>query len=96
MAKPKEIDLHLHSFMRNTSGLSNEHMLKSSIDRMRSELEKAIENNEKELRFIHGRGNGTLKERVYNELGKYVREGDIISFEPSFFNPDIVVVFINY
>lgn len=96
MAKPKEIDLHLRAFMRNTSGLSNEHMLKLSIDRMRSELEKAIENNEKEIRFIHGRGSGTLKDRVYNELGKYVREGEIISFEPSFFNPDIVIVLINY
>lgn len=96
MAKPKEIDLHLRSFMRNTSGMSNEHMLQLSIDRMRTELEKAINKGEKEIRFIHGRGIGTLKERVYSELHKYVREGEILSFEPSFFNPDIVIVTINY
>lgn len=96
MAKPKEIDLHLRAFMRNTSGMSNEHMLQSSIDRMRTELEKAIDKGENEIRFIHGRGVGALKDRVYSVLDKYVKEGEIHSFEPSFFNPDIVIVNIKY
>lgn len=96
MGKPKEIDLHLQSFQRNTSGMSTEAMLKLSVDRMRSALDEAISRDDKEIRFIHGRGKGALRDRVYQELQAYVREGEIESFEPSFFNPDIVVVRIRY
>ncbi|QEC51857.1 Smr domain-containing protein [Anseongella ginsenosidimutans] len=96
MGKPREIDLHLQAFRRNTSGMSPEAMLNVSIERMRSALDEAISNGEKEIRFIHGRGKGALRERVYQELQTYAREGEIISFEPSFFNPDIVVVRIRY
>lgn len=96
MGKPKEIDLHLQAFRRNTSGMSTEAMLKLSIERMRSALDEAISKGEKEIRFIHGRGRGALRDRVYRELQAYLREGEIESFEPSFFNPDIVVVMIRY
>lgn len=96
MGKPKEVDLHLQAFRRNTSGMSAEAMLKESISRMRRALDEAISKGEKEIRFIHGRGKGALRERVYQELQAYLREGEIESFEPSFFNPDIVVVRISY
>lgn len=76
--------------------MSGEAMLKESIDRMRSALDEAISRGEKEIRFIHGGGKGALRDRVYQELRKYVSEGEIASFEPSFFNPDIVVVTIRY
>lgn len=96
MGKPREIDLHLQAFRRNTSGMSAEAMLKQSIERLRSALDEAISRGDKEIRFIHGRGKGALRDRVYQELQAYVREGEIVSFEPSFFNPDIVVVRIGY
>ncbi|HEY9560559.1 MAG TPA: Smr/MutS family protein [Anseongella sp.] len=92
----REIDLHLQAFRRNTSGMSAEAMLKVSIERMRTTLDDAIDRGDREIRFIHGRGKGALRDRVYEELLKYMREGDIESFEPSFFNPDIVVVRIRY
>ena len=76
--------------------MSAEAMLNVSIERMRSALDEAISKGEKEIRFIHGRGIGALRDRVYRELQTYTREGEIISFEPSFFNPDIVVVRIRY
>ncbi|MFC6102114.1 Smr/MutS family protein [Olivibacter domesticus] len=90
--KTIEVDLHLGAFMRNTNGLSGEEMLAFSIERMKSVLEKAIADNCKEIRFIHGQGRGLLKNRVYEELQTYLNRGKIRRFEPSFFNEDIVVV----
>lgn len=87
-----EVDLHLRAFMRNTSGLSSEDMLELSIERMKEALGKAFSTNYKEIRFIHGQGKGLLKNRVYEELETYLKRGKIRSFEPSFFNEDIVVV----
>ncbi len=96
MSGSHEVDLHLKAFMRNTSGLSPEQMLALSMERMRNELDKAIDRNQKEIRFIHGHGTGALRDRVYHELRVYQHEGLIASFEPSFFNPGVVVVIIRF
>ena len=89
-----EIDLHLNAFMRNTSGLSNEDMVQLSLERMRTALDKAIEQGQREIRFIHGHGSGTLRDRVYHELRVYQNDGLIESFEPSLFNAAVVNVII--
>ena|SRR5690606_7027596 len=96
MASVQEVDLHLKAFMRNSSGLSNEQMVQLSIARMRAALDKAIEQRRGEIRFIHGHGTGTLRERVYHELRVYQQRGLIESFEPSFFNLGAVNVIIRY
>jgi len=96
MAPVQEVDLHLRAFMRNTSGLSGDDMVQLSIERMRASLDKAIEQGQQEIRFIHGYGTGVLRERVYHELRVYERRGLIASFEPSFFNPGMVNVVIRY
>lgn len=96
MARVKEIDLHLEAFMPDASGLSNEAMVKLSIKRMREALDEAIKRGHNEIRFIHGHGTGALRERVYHELRVYEKDGLIEMFEPSFFNPAIVVVIISY
>lgn len=96
MASIQEIDLHLKAFLRNTSGLSNEHMVQLSIERMRSALDSAIDQGKQEIRFIHGHGSGALRERVYQELRAYQKDGLIEGFEPSFFNSGMVRVFIRY
>lgn len=96
MAPINEVDLHLQAFMRNTSGLSNEHMVQLSIERMRTALEQAIEKGHQEIRFIHGHGTGALRERVYHELRVYQQNGLIESFGPSFFNAGVVNVIIRY
>lgn len=71
-------------------------MVRLSIDRMRTALESAVQRGQKEIRFIHGVGNGTLKERVYHELRVFEKDGVIASFEPSFFNKGVVNVIIRY
>ena len=96
MAVVQEVDLHLRAFMRNTSGLSGEDMVRLSIERMHAALDKAIADGRQEIRFIHGHGTGALRERVYHELRVYEQKGLIESFEPSFFNPGMANVIIRY
>lgn len=96
MAKVKEVDLHLEAFIHDTSGLSSENMVQLSLERMRDALDNAIEKGYNEIRFIHGHGTGTLRDRVYFELRIYKKDGLIESFEPSFFNPAVVNVTIRY
>jgi len=71
-------------------------MVQLSIERMRTALDKAIEQGQQEIRFIHGHGTGALRDRVYHELRVYERKGLIESFEPSFFNQGMVNVIIRY
>lgn len=96
MANVSEIDLHTAAFVRNVSGLDPEDMVQLSIARMRNTLEDAIKKGMKEIRFIHGVGSGALRDRVYHELRLYQKDGDIESFEPSFFNKGMVNVIISY
>lgn len=96
MAPVQEVDLHLRAFMRNTSGLSGDDMVQLSIERMRDALDKALEQGQQEIRFIHGQGTGVLREHVYHKLRVYERKGLIESFDPSFFNSGMVNVVIRH
>lgn len=96
MAHVTEVDLHTAAFLRNTSGLYPEDLVRHSIDRMRQALKQAIQRGDKEIRFIHGQGSGALKERVYHELRVCQKDGLIESFEPAFFNKGVVNVIIRF
>ncbi|MBV5315817.1 MAG: DUF2027 domain-containing protein [Prolixibacteraceae bacterium] len=63
-----EIDLHIHELLEDTRGLSNQEMLEVQLGRFRNELETAIANGTKRIVFIHGIGNGTLKQELRQEL----------------------------
>lgn len=63
-----EIDLHIHELLEDTRGLSNHEMLEVQLGRFRNELETAIGNGTKRIVFIHGIGNGTLKQELRQEL----------------------------
>lgn len=88
----REVDLHIRAFLRNTSGLDAEDMVLHSLDRLHDELKRAVQDREKQIKFIHGKGKGSLRERVYQELRGYRDRGLIRNFEPSFFNEGVVVV----
>lgn len=64
-----EIDLHIHELLEDTRGLSNHEMLEVQMGRFRNEMETAIANDTKRIVFIHGIGNGTLKQELRKELG---------------------------
>ena len=69
-----EIDLHIHQLLDDFSGLSNADMLKLQLDTFRKEMDKAIATGVKKIVFIHGVGDGVLKNELRRELQrKYPR-----------------------
>lgn len=73
-----EIDLHIEELFPDFSGLSNAEMMAVQIKKVVTEMENALLNNYHSLVFIHGVGNGKLKQVLRDELKKYsnVRFGD--------------------
>jgi hypothetical protein len=64
-----EIDLHMHELVDSTAGLSNKEMLDFQMKKFREEMDAAIANyHVKKVVFIHGLGNGVLKQELRREL----------------------------
>ena len=69
-----EVDLHINQLLENTRGLSNTDMLKHQLDTFSKEMDKAIAIGVKRIVFIHGVGDGVLKNELRRELQrKYAR-----------------------
>ncbi len=74
-SKPKteekrEIDLHINELMDNTVGLTNNEILEIQMTKFHEEMERAINDNLKRIVFIHGIGNGTLKNALRKKLSQ--------------------------
>lgn len=70
-AKPAdivEIDLHIQELIDSTAGLSNKEMLCIQIEKVESEMRSAIKANVKRIVFIHGLGQGVLKQEIVKLL----------------------------
>ncbi|MCL3781453.1 DUF2027 domain-containing protein [Prolixibacteraceae bacterium JC049] len=66
-----EIDLHLHEVADAQNGLSKKEILDLQMERMRREMDDALKAGEvKRIVFIHGVGNGRLKQEVRHELDR--------------------------
>lgn len=63
-----EVDLHIDELIDNTAGLSNREILEIQMDKFHSEMKLAIEKRVKRIVFIHGVGNGVLKQEVAKKL----------------------------
>ena len=66
-----EIDLHIAELVDNILGLSSLDMLKLQIDTFKKVLHSAIVNDYQKVTFIHGVGNGVLKNAIIKELEDY-------------------------
>lgn len=66
-----EVDLHIGELVDNILGLSSLDMLKTQIDTFSKVLESAITNDYQKITFIHGVGNGVLKDAIIKELDDY-------------------------
>jgi hypothetical protein len=76
---PREIDLHINKLIDSVIGLTNTEILTLQLGVFRRELNQAIKGNEKEIIFIHGIGNGTLKgelRRVADQEFKWCSQED--------------------
>jgi hypothetical protein len=58
---PREVDLHINKLIDHVIGLTNTEILTIQLDVFRKEINQAIRSHEREIIFIHGIGNGTLK-----------------------------------
>jgi hypothetical protein len=64
----REVDLHIDELLDDRSGLENSEMLQVQMDKFRSEMKDAIQNKVAKIVFIHGVGNGVLKQELRKEL----------------------------
>ncbi|KGK30741.1 Smr/MutS family protein [Cellulophaga baltica] len=78
LVKPKErsapkmeVDLHIHNLVPSQRGMSNYDMLNIQLDTAKRQLEFAIRKKIQKVVFIHGVGQGVLKEELHYLFGRY-------------------------
>ncbi len=64
IAEVIEVDLHIHELIENAKGLSNKEILDIQLEKVESEMRAAIQSGIKRIVFIHGVGQGVLKQEV--------------------------------
>ncbi len=65
------VDLHAHEVLETTAGMSNGDILRYQLRIMRDTLEQHKNNRGQKIVFIHGKGQGVLRQAVVNELRHY-------------------------
>ncbi len=70
-APKMEVDLHIHQLTKSSKGMSNHEMLNLQLDTARGQLEFAIRKRIQKVVFIHGVGEGVLKEELYYLFRRY-------------------------
>jgi len=78
ITKPKErntpkmeVDLHIHQLTNSTRGLTNFEMLNLQLDTAKRQLEFAMRKRIQKVVFIHGVGEGVLKEELKYLFNRY-------------------------
>jgi len=66
-----EVDLHIHQLTKSTRGMTNFDMLNLQLDTAKRQLEFAIAKRIQKVVFIHGVGEGVLKEELKYLFKKY-------------------------
>jgi len=70
-APKMEVDLHIHQLLPSTRGMSKHDMLSLQLDTARRQLEFAINKRIRKVVFIHGVGEGILREELIYLFGRY-------------------------
>jgi hypothetical protein len=78
----EEVDLHIEEIVDNHSGLSNGEIVELQLARFETSLETAIRSNVQKIVFIHGVGNGKLKQELRNKLSR--KYPDLVYQDASF------------
>ncbi len=63
-----EVDLHIHELLDDTRGLSNREMLEIQMKEFHTIMKDNEKNKNRKIVFIHGVGNGVLKNEIRKEL----------------------------
>jgi hypothetical protein len=67
----REVDLHIEELVENLEGLTNSEMLRIQLQHFSKSMDAAITEKLHKIIFIHGVGNGTLKNAIRRELVNY-------------------------
>lgn len=65
------VDLHIGEVVDNITGMSSRDMLEAQVKRFKKALDSAIANGYQKVTFIHGVGNGVLKNAIIEEMKTY-------------------------
>ncbi|MCW3804874.1 DUF2027 domain-containing protein [Plebeiibacterium marinum] len=65
-----EIDLHIDELLDDTRGMSNKEILGFQMERFHKVMEENKKNKNKKIVFIHGVGNGVLKNEIRKSLDR--------------------------
>ena len=70
-APKMEVDLHINQLVPSTRGMSNYDMLNIQIETAKRQLDFAMQKRIQKIVFIHGVGEGVLKEELYSLFRRY-------------------------
>ncbi|WP_438423952.1 DNA mismatch repair protein MutS [Aquimarina macrocephali] len=77
---PMEVDLHINKLVKSTKRMTNHDMITLQLDTAKRQLDFAISKRIPNVIFIHGVGQGILKEELKYLFGRYdnirISEGD--------------------
>lgn len=72
-----EVDLHAHELFDDLRGMSNADILNAQIDRFRDVMDRYARRAGTKIVFIHGKGNGVLREAIIKELNHRYKGHDV-------------------
>lgn len=72
-----EVDLHINELVDNTNGLSRADMLNRQIDEFRRVMDANLRNHGQKIVFIHGKGEGVLRQALLKELTHRYKGHDV-------------------
>ncbi len=64
----EEVDLHINQLLDSTTGMSNADILEYQLTKFREVLEKMKDRKGQKIVFIHGKGDGVLRNAILTEL----------------------------
>lgn len=68
-----EVDLHINALLDNIEGLSPNVLLNTQMTEFRIMMERNIKRKGQQIVFIHGKGDGVLRENIIKELNRRYR-----------------------
>ncbi|REJ83502.1 MAG: DUF2027 domain-containing protein [Bacteroidetes bacterium] len=71
LSREKVVDLHIEELVKDSNGMSNGQIIAMQINHFTKELDTAIIHKLHKITFIHGVGEGILKNAIREELKKY-------------------------
>lgn len=70
-APKMEVDLHINQLVKSSKGLTNHEMLNIQLETAKRQLEFALRKRIQKVVFIHGVGEGILREELYYLFRRY-------------------------